>query len=366
MPGEYYLWSVDDKPVRVQFSLSVIERLGAIVIENFRLSPENPRECFGVLLGRSRKEGRTHVVTVEDFETFDAPPATLETIREQEPIGLFRGRPSGDMRLDPEDASGIERLFQRPEQFYLLIQPQAGAPARAGVFIQEKGSLQGYATYREFPFHAALLRETAYPISDGRPSTGRAGMGAALLALTLIICAAGFYAAHRNSTPAAAPVIVATTTTPTVVKPSPSDPDGADEQNEADRAMPKNTKVNSPHAITTVSFEPLAPGKLSRVFGKFRRARFTPPRPVARPLLNIPGSLAAQLHTETPVTLKLRVDKSGRVSDLEVLQSPTDPEFMRLATRAAEKWRFEPARMNQRAVGSEVVARFRFRPVDNP
>jgi hypothetical protein len=158
MPAEYYVWSVDGKPVRVHISLSLIERLSAIVIERFRITPENPMESAGVLFGRVVQDGHEQVIAVGDFEPFDEPPARLQSDPARAVVGLYRGGSGPELRLNEVDASRIERLFKRPELIYLLVIPQAGAPARAAIFIQERGQIQGFKPYREFPFHAALLK----------------------------------------------------------------------------------------------------------------------------------------------------------------------------------------------------------------
>jgi len=182
MPGDYYVWSVEGKPVRVHISLSVVERLGAEVIEAFRLSPEHPRETGGVLLGRVGQDGREHVLLVDDFEPLEHLPARLAPIRELTPVGMYRGRAGDDLRLDAEDAEVVAKLFKSPDLMYLLVQPQAGAPPRAAVFIQERGKIHGFAAYREFPFHARLLRGGVFPTSDGRVVRTRHGASLSALA----------------------------------------------------------------------------------------------------------------------------------------------------------------------------------------
>ena len=57
--------------------------------------------------------------------------------------------------------------------------------------------------------------------------------------------------------------------------------------------------------------------------------------------------------------LKATVDASGRVTRVELL-SPKDEELVRLAAYAAGTWSFVPAKVNDRAVPSEVILHFTF------
>ncbi len=58
------------------------------------------------------------------------------------------------------------------------------------------------------------------------------------------------------------------------------------------------------------------------------------------------------------VTLRLVVDPDGSVRDPQVLDG-ADP-FARAALRAAERWRYEPARIEGRAIAVPWVVRVRF------
>jgi TonB family protein len=57
--------------------------------------------------------------------------------------------------------------------------------------------------------------------------------------------------------------------------------------------------------------------------------------------------------------LKASVNESGRVTRVELL-SPKDEELVRLASYAASDWPFTPARLNDKAVSSEVILHFNF------
>jgi hypothetical protein len=57
--------------------------------------------------------------------------------------------------------------------------------------------------------------------------------------------------------------------------------------------------------------------------------------------------------------LKATVNESGRVTRVELL-APKDEELVRLASYAAGAWPFVPAKLNDKAVPSEVILHFTF------
>jgi hypothetical protein len=191
MPGEYYVWSVDRKPVEVYLSLAAVDRLQKLVSETFR---RGLGEIHGILLGRIERQKSTRTAYVEDFELFDPAAGTPKPSRRSwlDPVGLFRSRLQNELRLDRLDAALIENFFTNPGMVYLLIRPVEEGPAAAGFFIQEEGQLRGYASYREFPLDTAVLRSGGYRLAtDTNPLRGgkrlwwagaTVGLAAALMA----------------------------------------------------------------------------------------------------------------------------------------------------------------------------------------
>ena len=128
-----------------------------------------------------------------------------------------------------------------------------------------------------------------------------------------------------------------------------------------------------PRAESTVYLEVVEDGGLKHamskvpVLGSFHRYRggenFTPPKPLRERTPTVPAGLAAQLTGTLPIDLKLNVDENGRVSGVELLSSHSSPDFVRLAGDAAYEFQFEPARMKDKAVPSDIIAHFRFRPI---
>ena len=81
-------------------------------------------------------------------------------------------------------------------------------------------------------------------------------------------------------------------------------------------------------------------------------------RPARAITLVLPPEASAAL-TRGTMDLKATVDASGRVTRVELL-SPKDEELVRLAAYAASAWPFVPAKVNNRAVPSEVILHFTF------
>jgi TonB family protein len=72
----------------------------------------------------------------------------------------------------------------------------------------------------------------------------------------------------------------------------------------------------------------------------------------------------ATIHGKVRVSVKVRVDPSGGVSEAE-LDSPGPSKFFAdLALQAARKWAFTPPEVNGKSVASEWRLRFEFTPKD--
>ncbi|MCU1232498.1 MAG: hypothetical protein JWP63_465 [Candidatus Solibacter sp.] len=94
----------------------------------------------------------------------------------------------------------------------------------------------------------------------------------------------------------------------------------------------------------------------------------TPPVPVNRFAPTLPSNLRALIQTRVKVTISVTVDASGKVTEAEgSVEAPNSPgalgEFIkRAAVDAARQWRFEPARVNGRAVKGTCVIHFEVGP----
>ncbi len=67
---------------------------------------------------------------------------------------------------------------------------------------------------------------------------------------------------------------------------------------------------------------------------------------------------------EADVTVRVRIDREGRVSEAEVVSAAAQPEFNRVATATARAQRFEPATRDGQAIEFTITFTYRFRLVD--
>jgi protein TonB len=68
---------------------------------------------------------------------------------------------------------------------------------------------------------------------------------------------------------------------------------------------------------------------------------------------------------DTSVAVRVNIDSKGVVKDADLLTKGIDGHLGRSAVEAAKRWRFEPARADDRPVASDMVLRFRFEGTRN-
>jgi TonB family protein len=90
-------------------------------------------------------------------------------------------------------------------------------------------------------------------------------------------------------------------------------------------------------------------------------SRFTPAKAIQKVTPNIPAALKKNISGEVPVDLRVSIDEEGNIFRTEVLPGNADNRLLSLASDAAKRWRFEPARINSKPVSSKVVLHFMFR-----
>jgi hypothetical protein len=370
MPGNYYVWASPGKGVAVHLSLPLVDNLSS------RLPID--REMHGVLLGRVRQRDHEIRVIIDDYEPFTEPPQKFEPIRDRIPVGLFRSSPGVGLNLEASDAQTIERLFHSPELVFLLIRTTSGEPPRAAFFIQEKGKIQGYAAYREFPFHADLLRNGAFPLSDGlhshdedTPVPRRNIVNAALAGVAVGLVAVGLWAVVKRpaarqkvetaaTTPAPSQTVAPTFPAPAVTPPAPTareKPKPKPAKSEADRQKPTRDD-GSPE----ISFEPVTPSRFRRLLRRPFKSRetFTAAKPLRRPVPPLPEEIASAITSPVPIALRLHIDDRGRVTQSKVVTNSHHPKLAKFAAAAARSWRFQSARVNDEPVPSDLVVHMKF------
>ncbi|MDZ4801745.1 MAG: TonB family protein [Bryobacteraceae bacterium] len=126
--------------------------------------------------------------------------------------------------------------------------------------------------------------------------------------------------------------------------------------------------------LVLATMEPGRPSAIRRVvgsipgFGFIKRRKqgsdnenFTPPRALKEVSPRSPGGLLE----EVPVRVRMLLDAEGRVERAELLTRKVEPGLARAAVDAAQGWRFEPARVDDKPVASEMVVQFVF-PASTP
>jgi TonB family protein len=87
---------------------------------------------------------------------------------------------------------------------------------------------------------------------------------------------------------------------------------------------------------------------------------FAPARPVREVKPKLPDA------PEHPIVdVKVWIDETGQVTKTELLSDHVDPDVAEVASNAAGKWTFQPAKLSDRPVSSEMVMHFRFVPKQN-
>jgi Gram-negative bacterial TonB protein C-terminal len=109
---------------------------------------------------------------------------------------------------------------------------------------------------------------------------------------------------------------------------------------------------------TTIGHIPLI-GNLGHVRNE-TSGDFVPARPRRERAPTVPLELSRELRRDEPVLLRIRIAKSGEVSGTELLSRDSNPIFASIALHAASTWDFEPARLKNKAVPSDMLVHFRF------
>jgi len=77
-------------------------------------------------------------------------------------------------------------------------------------------------------------------------------------------------------------------------------------------------------------------------------------------LPDVPRSASNTIRGTVRVTVRVRVDAAGGVSGDELVSAGPSRYFARLASEAARRWKFSPARLDGRSVPSAWLLRFEF------
>lgn len=183
-----YRWEAPGKPISIQLSLDLIDRLEREVIDAFKAVTKRGSEIGGVLLGRIA-QGAKRTVFVENFEPVicdysrgplyllsDADKERLREIQQRlnasplSIVGFFRSNTRRDLAVDDEDLGLFQEFFSDSSNVFLLVKPFAMKPSAGGFHFWEEGRIQP-ESYLQFPFRRSDLMKTS-PEAIVQPAAG--------------------------------------------------------------------------------------------------------------------------------------------------------------------------------------------------
>lgn len=158
--GNPYVWEPGDSPVRIQILPSILDRLGAVVLETS--GAVEKRETGGVLVGTTKAADGKAVIEIVDFEPVACSRKDQYVLacRDQDvfagrcahwtghpaglrAVGFYHSRQAGPIRLDPADLSLAHRFFAGPESTFLVIQAKNLHTITAGFFCWDADGTLG-------------------------------------------------------------------------------------------------------------------------------------------------------------------------------------------------------------------------------
>jgi outer membrane biosynthesis protein TonB len=120
-----------------------------------------------------------------------------------------------------------------------------------------------------------------------------------------------------------------------------------------------------------VTYEPVKPHALRRAMNRIPGLKLLTRKgykdgenfSAARPLRQIAPTVPSNLQPEiAELDVKVSIDDSGKISRTQVLSEAYDERLEQLAKNALHRWEFAPARLNEKAVPSEMILHFDFKP----
>jgi outer membrane biosynthesis protein TonB len=91
-------------------------------------------------------------------------------------------------------------------------------------------------------------------------------------------------------------------------------------------------------------------------------SRYQPPVAISKPLPRYPMMMKDWLGSPKTVEVKVSIDKDGKITQAEpIAQEGIARIFLDEAVKAARSWKFQPARLGDQPIASELVLRFVFK-----
>ena len=124
---------------------------------------------------------------------------------------------------------------------------------------------------------------------------------------------------------------------------------------------PPETRPSARAALKTAGdVRNVAPPSSSEPRATLATGDLVPGKVVQQALPDVPQSAQDTIRGTVRVTVKVRVDSSGDVSGDELVSAGPSRYFARLASDAARRWKFSPARRDGQGVPSAWTLRFEF------
>jgi protein TonB len=187
---------------------------------------------------------------------------------------------------------------------------------------------------------AEVRAELARALAERAQRMEAQGKGDEAASLLAEARALGYVPARRSAGPPASPSIATSI-------------QGAAAESQASVARPPVQVDVAAIPVATIA----APAEPEVSAADFRRTRYVAPTYPAQ-------ALARGLSGD--VRVRIRVDTSGRVAEVQVLSANPPGVFEQAAVTAVRKWRFEPVMANGRAIEAGVTTTISFRPDDRP
>jgi proteasome lid subunit RPN8/RPN11 len=193
---KFAVWSVPDRPLRIEYSEAVLDEIRLIAVEGYHRVPHGGVETGGILFGTHEKNAvRIKAWRPIECEYAKGPSFLLsqkdEVVLAQalkstggdaelkglEPVGWYRAHTRSEILLADVDLAFFNRFFPQPWQIGLIVRPASFAPTRAGFFFREaNGEIRTAASYREFTLTPlaqgrALVAEPVAEVSEAPPQT---------------------------------------------------------------------------------------------------------------------------------------------------------------------------------------------------
>jgi hypothetical protein len=174
-------WIVPDRPLQLQLSLDLIDRLECEALNRFKAVATRGSEIGGVLLGRIEQDGANRTITIEQCELVPCAysrsrlyllsEGDLQLLRQTvdrygtanqglSVVGFFRSNTRMDLAMDDEDLGVLKECFANPDCVFLLVKPFSSKPSIAAFFLWKNGQVHGPPEL-QFPFRRSELQKSA-------------------------------------------------------------------------------------------------------------------------------------------------------------------------------------------------------------